>query len=316
MPIVVGSWTPPTNEVEVAPLPVAASPVFADVARRVARRDYISNNILFVTATVTIPYGGAPAASSPVAISSAPSMDHSTMATSVTPSAAASPAANTQAPAPGPVAPVASSPAAVVPAASSPAAPPSPAQNAAPAASGSTLSADTIIKIMPNSASCANRDAQPGSCRTAAEAAPHLAKAFNTYGITSKGAQAANLALIAFESAEMVYKVGLDANTPGKGTYAVMMPPNVKKYATQLKGADAVTQAGNPVAILALVNTQDDDAFGSASWYMSTQCPDIQKQFDGDVDSAWTAYISTCVGGSEMAKRQPYWDAAKKAFGI
>lgn len=112
-----------------------------------------------------------------------------------------------------------------------------------------------------------------------------------------------------------MYKVGINS-VAGKGTYAVMMPNNVEKYATQIKGAGEVAKAATPEAILALVNTSDDDAFGAASWYMKTQCPDTLKMFDGNVDAAWTNYISTCVGGSDLAGRQPFWDSAKAAFGL
>lgn len=299
-PFYAGNWTPPKSDVEAMPLAATASPVLPNLARR----DWISNGILYVTTTIVLSDGATAPAPSPTAVESASPKIQSTMTTSVAPVATTSPIAKTQA--------AASSPAATV--ASSPASSPTPAKDTAPSAG--SLSADTIKKIMPLSGSCAGRDPQAGSCRTADQAAAPLAKAFGTYGITSKGAQAANLALIAYESGQMMYKVGLDPATPGKGTYAVMMPPNVKKYAEQLFGADAVTKAATPVAILALVNANDDDAFGSASWYMSTQCPDIQKQFDGNVDTAWTAYISTCVGGSDLAGRQPFWDAAKTAFGI
>jgi hypothetical protein len=315
-PIFAGSWTQPKN----------------DVVATLAPRDYVSDRILYVTTTITIPYGSTAPTLSPTAVVSVPSMAHSTMTASVVPVAASSPVSgntqaaasmapiatsspalkNTQASMPSLVATVASSPAAAQ--ASGPAASPTPAVNVA--SSGSSLTADIIKMIMPLSGSCAGRDPQAGSCRTADQAAAPLAKAFSTYGITSKGAQAANLALIAYESSQMMYKVGLDPSTPGKGTYAVMLPPNVQKYATQLYGAAAVTNAATPVAILALVNTKDDDAFGAASWYMSTQCPSAQALFNGDVDTAWTSYISSCVGGSDLAGRQPFWDAAKKAFSL
>lgn len=114
-----------------------------------------------------------------------------------------------------------------------------------------------------------------------------------------------------------MYKVSAsDPPTPGKGTYAVMMPPNVKLYATKLKGEAAVTAAGSDVNILELVNASDEDAFGAASWYMSTQCPGAQEKFTGDVDAAFASYITDCVHGGDMEKRQATWINAKKAFGL
>lgn len=116
-----------------------------------------------------------------------------------------------------------------------------------------------------------------------------------------------------------MYKVSVGPPAiPGKGTYAVMMPNNVALYATELKGADAVKEAGTVEKILDLVNASDDDAFGAASWYMATQpiCAGIQEMFKGDVDAAYMSYITKCVGGSDLAGRQPFWDSAKKAFGL
>ncbi|TID12830.1 hypothetical protein E2P81_ATG09778 [Venturia nashicola] len=286
-----------------------AAPFFSGVTNKVVARDgaapcsplpCVANRIMYVMETVTVPYGSA---STPTAGSSG---------SAVAPVATASSVASSQAGTPPASAPVPMSAAPATSAAGSS----TPASNVAP--STGSLTADTLLQIMPLSGSCdGGRNKVPGNCRTAAQAAAPLQKGFDDWKITVKGAQAANLALIAFESEQMMYKVSVGSPpTPGKGTYAVMMPPNVKLYATQLKGEAAVAAAGTVEKILDLVNTSDDDAFGAASWYMSTQCPGAQDKFSGDVDAAFASYITDCVHGGDMEKRQATWTNAKKAFGL
>jgi hypothetical protein len=170
---------------------------------------------------------------------------------------------------------------------------------------------------MPSSASCSGAP-YADECKTADQAAPFIAAAFSKYKITSKGAQAANLALMAIESGEFKYsKSHFPApGTPGKGTRNMQSPDFNSKYATALYGASKVQAAGSPDAILALVN-DDADSFASASWFLATNCPSVLKQFETDVAGAWTAYIgSGCIGTTDSTQRENYWTAAKKAFGI
>ena len=76
------------------------------------------------------------------------------------------------------------------------------------------------------------------------------------------------------------------------------MPPFVEKYATDVAGADAVTQAkaagenAGLEAVLALVNSDDEKSFGSAAWFVTTQCSaDVRA---GLVEGTpWTAATAT-----------------------
>lgn len=79
------------------------------------------------------------------------------------------------------------------------------------------LSADTLLKIMPKSASC---DGRGEECRTAAQAANYLGDAMIKYKTTKPMEQAGILALVALESGQMQYKKNLDktAAAGGKGT--------------------------------------------------------------------------------------------------
>lgn len=173
-----------------------------------------------------------------------------------------------------------------------------------------------IAAIAPLSSSCDNAPAA-GECATAAQAAPALAVSFSKYGITSKGAQAAVIALEAFESGQFKYKMNHYPGVPGQGTRNMMSPTFVSEYATAILGAASVSGAGAPAAVLALVNRNDNDSFGSGAWFLSTKCPAVLAQFASSPDTAWTAYLgSGCIGTSDTSDRDAFWTAAKTALGV
>ena len=96
----------------------------------------------------------------------------------------------------------------------------------------------------------------------------------------------------------------------------MFMPPFVQKYATALY-PDKVQSAGGDLAkILELVNSNDNDSFGSGAWFLSTQCPDLISQLNSSPDDAWNTYITSCVGTAMTADRQAYWTLAKTAFKV
>jgi hypothetical protein len=79
------------------------------------------------------------------------------------------------------------------------------------------ISAQQIEAIAPSSKSCANVQV-PDECATAQQAAPNIAKAFQTYKITSPAEQAAVIGLIAFESVEFRYNKNKSPGVPGQGS--------------------------------------------------------------------------------------------------
>lgn len=83
--------------------------------------------------------------------------------------------------------------------------------------SNSGAAAATVMAIMPQSVSCAGRGDE---CTTAAVAAPYLVDAMYEYGVVTGYEQAGILALIAYESVEMRYKVNQNAanRAAGQGT--------------------------------------------------------------------------------------------------
>jgi hypothetical protein len=96
----------------------------------------------------------------------------------------------------------------------------------------------------------------------------------------------------------------------------MMMPNFVSEYATALVGAAKVSSAGSPAAVLNLVNGDDAGSFGGGAWYMSTKCSNLISQFATAPDTAWSAFMTSCVGTTDTSDRDALWTAAKKALGV
>lgn len=181
---------------------------------------------------------------------------------------------------------------------------------------GSGITVDMIRTIMPSAASCANAPF-PAECRTADQAAPLFAQSFTEYNINSKAAQAAVLALVALESGELKYnKAHYGDVVAGKGTRNMQSPTFNQKYASDVLGASNI--AGKDAAgILSALLASDATDFGSAAWFLSTQCPTVLQQFSTNPAAAWTAYLGpNCIGTTDTTQRDGYWAAAKKALGV
>ncbi|KAF2397517.1 hypothetical protein EJ06DRAFT_464720, partial [Trichodelitschia bisporula] len=174
------------------------------------------------------------------------------------------------------------------------------------------LTTSQILAIMPQTASCAN-EPYPGECRTAAQAAPLFAQSFTKYKITDPHAQAAILALVAYESGQLKANIGHTPPVPGKGTRNMQSPTYNSQYATALYGAAKVAAAGSPEAVLGLV-TNDADSFASAAWFLTSQCPQLQAAFGTQPEQTWVQYLTQCIGTTDNAQRDAYWVSAKKAL--
>lgn len=70
--------------------------------------------------------------------------------------------------------------------------------------SGKPICAQNLITIAPDTASCKGAD-YPDECRTAAVAAPNIAKSFEQFNLHSFGAQVAAVAIQLFESGDFKY---------------------------------------------------------------------------------------------------------------
>jgi len=190
---------------------------------------------------------------------------------------------------------------------------------AAPTASSnpwneSEVKAISIIEqIMPNSTACKGQKVYPNDCRTATQAAPYIIKSFE--GATA-GEMAAMLALMAIESAELKYKHNVEPGVPGQGTVNMMMYKFVEPYAILHHGAEAVAAKTNESEVLDMV-TPDEYNFGSARWFLQTQCTqEQQSKLKCGSEAGWKAYMD-CIGvNATHPERVEYWERAKKAFGL
>jgi hypothetical protein len=187
----------------------------------------------------------------------------------------------------------------------------------------STLTAEKLIAIAPATASCAGGDIAD-ECADATRAAIALNKSFSTYTITEKGEQAALVAYTLYESGDYKYNRNHfpAPGRPGQGTRMMAMLPFVSKYATAIAGAGAVATAeaaGGDVgknAVLALANADDEKSFGSAAWFLSTECsPAVRAGLVALTEEGWHAFLTQCVGTEATKDRDPAWIAATKVLG-
>lgn len=73
--------------------------------------------------------------------------------------------------------------------------------------------------------------------------------------------------------------------------------------------ADDVTDDVDQV--LDLLLTEDEYDFGSAAWFLSTQCSeDVRTQLQTGSEQGWENYISSCIGTTVTPERKAYWDKA------
>ncbi|KAG9188321.1 hypothetical protein G6011_02244 [Alternaria panax] len=188
--------------------------------------------------------------------------------------------------------------------------------NDVPETDATELTAANLIAISPATQSCASAE-YPDECADATQAATALNKAFDTYKITTKGEKAAIIAYEIFESGSFKYKKNHFPGRPGQGTRMMAMPPFVEKYAAAIAGPDAVTQAkaaGETAgldAVLALVNSDDEKSFGSAAWFVTTQCSaEVRAGLVEGTADGWHKFLTDCVGTSLDPLRDTPWTAA------
>lgn len=180
------------------------------------------------------------------------------------------------------------------------------------------ISAADIIRVAPSTANCDNAPAA-GECRTAAQAAPYIGVSFTNFGITSFNTQAALVALMLYESGDLKYAQNHFPGIPGQGTRNMQSPEYNIKYAEWLSttcqdcGITAAqveeAKAKGPEAVLELVNT-DEWSFGSAAWFLTTQCgPSVRPALAKGDEAGWQAYMG-CIGTSVTDDRTKIWESA------
>ncbi|KAI4161478.1 MAG: hypothetical protein LQ342_004881 [Letrouitia transgressa] len=177
-----------------------------------------------------------------------------------------------------------------------------------------------LLAIAPNAKDC-NNAPEPKECITAKDALPFINKSFRNYNICSAGQAATIVSLMAFETSDFKYNINHfpPPGNPGQGTRNMQSFEFNKKYAQSIPALkDKVAAAGddkNAVRALLLANEEYD--FGSAAWFLTTQCTQpIQNGLKSGSLEGWKAYITDCVGTTVTEERQEYFDRAVKALGV
>lgn len=74
---------------------------------------------------------------------------------------------------------------------------------------------------------------------------------------------------------------------------------------------ELVPIAGNPTAVLDLLLREDAHDFGSAAWFLKTQCsPKIRNALRSGGEDGWRKYITSCVGAKATEERLEIWERA------
>lgn len=92
-----------------------------------------------------------------------------------------------------------------------------------------------------------------------------------------------------------------------------------EKYASSITElADAYASAtGDVVAILDLLLSDEKYDFGSAAWFLTTQCSEsVREALQTGSEEGWEGYISGCVGTTVTDDRKAYWSRAVEALGV
>jgi hypothetical protein len=167
---------------------------------------------------------------------------------------------------------------------------------------------------------------------------PFINKAFQEYGITSKGEKAALLSLMAFETGDFKFNTNHfpAPGRPGQGTRNLMLFPFILEYALdtpsvadQAKNLTGGKAASDPSisddtknAVRALV-LGDDLSFASAMWFYKAEGADgkgctrdasIVSGLQSQSRPGWEAYITKCIGTTVTDDRAAVWQRAIDAL--
>ncbi|KAM0286968.1 hypothetical protein ACHAQH_000652 [Verticillium albo-atrum] len=187
-----------------------------------------------------------------------------------------------------------------------------------------------ILATAPKSSSCDASADFADECRTAAQAAPYLIKAFSDHKVYAPAELSALLSLIAFETGDLKYNRNHfpAPGRPGQGTRNLQMInfnlayaldiPDLQKEAEGIAagaGADSLTdEQKNKILDLVL---PDEYSWASAAWFLTTQCDaGVRTALQTGSREGLDKYLSECVGTEVTDDRVAYWQRAKDAFGI
>ena len=102
-----------------------------------------------------------------------------------------------------------------------------------------------------------------------------------------------------------------------EGTRNMQMPEFNAKYAASIQAlaAQLVTAKDEPDRVRALLTANDVYDFGSAAWYLKTQCgPDVRQNLASGGLDGFKAYVTGCLQTTVTAERLAYYERANMAL--
>ena len=181
-----------------------------------------------------------------------------------------------------------------------------------------SLNESQLVSIAPKSSSCSSAPF-PKECRTAAQAVGPISASFVTYNVTTPAEQAAILSTMAFESGEFQYQINHYPGTPGQGTRNMQSPKYNLMYAQSIPALAPYLkeiQTSNVTAVLDLLIQYTNYDFGSAAWFLTSQCSEsVRSELQSGSTAGFSAYIG-CIGTTETSDRDAYHQRAMTALGV
>ena len=75
--------------------------------------------------------------------------------------------------------------------------------------------------------------------------------------------------------------------------------------------------SGQPEAVLDLLLTEDAYDFGSAAWFLTTQCPSkVRTSLKTGSEEGWKTYLTSCIGTTVTEDRKVVWERAVKVLRV
>jgi len=181
--------------------------------------------------------------------------------------------------------------------------------------------------VAPQSTTCVGAP-YPSECRTASQALNPIIKSFATYEIVVGAEMAALVSLMAFETADFRYRNNYFPGNPGQGTRNMQSASFNLLYAKSIPAlasfVDFITEGstvdGLSVSqfnqVRALLTGNDDYDFGSAAWFLATQCSTaVRAELKTGTLAGWQTYVTNCIGATATSDRQSIWERAMQEIG-
>jgi hypothetical protein len=95
-----------------------------------------------------------------------------------------------------------------------------------------------------------------------------------------------------------------------------MQMPNFNLLYIQPMLDAATVAAMSPSQILDFLNSDDYLDFGSAAWFLTSQCSQpVRAGLQSGTEAGWEAYLTSCVGTTATDDRKQLWNLATAALG-